>query len=390
MSLYWLALTAFAIGTEAFVIAGLLPVIASDVHITLVATGQLVTAYALTYAVGSPILAVLFNNVDRKVTLIIALSCFIAGNLVAATADGFAVLLISRMVMAIGAGLAMPTANAVAVAVATPERRGRAIAVVTSGLTVSTVLGVPLGTMIGNGFGWRATFVLVAILGTVALAGLIFGLPRGLPRTTASLAQRLAVARHGTVLQTLAATTAWAAGVFTVFTYIAIPLHNIGLTPAAISFALLVFGVAAAIGNTAGGRLVDRLGPAAIATLALTQLMVVFALQSVTLKYASPEIAGYAMLLLLFLWGLAGWAFYVAQVVTLIRLSPEAPMIALSLNASAMYLGIGIGGMTGGAVLSTLQPTDLGWVAACCFSVALALTLWRMRQESPKLHKIAG
>lgn len=390
MSLYWLALTAFAIGTEAFVIAGLLPVIASDVHITLAATGQLVTAYALTYAVGSPILAVLFNNVDRKVTLIIALSCFIAGNLVAATADGFAVLLISRMVMAIGAGLVMPTANAVAVAVATPERRGRAIAVVTSGMTVSTVLGVPLGTMIGNGFGWRATFLLVAILGAVALAGLIFGLPRGLPRTTASLAQRFAVARHRKVLQTLATTTLWAAGVFTVFTYIAIPLHNIGLAPAAVSFALLVFGIAAAIGNTAGGRLVDRFGPGVIAALALAQLIVVFALQSVTLKYASPEIAGYLMLLLLFLWGLAGWAFYVAQVVTLVRLSPEAPMIALSLNASAMYLGIGIGGMIGGAILSTLQPTDLGWVAACGFAAALALTLWRTRQESPNLQKIAG
>lgn len=390
MSLFWLALTAFAIGTEAFVIAGLLPVIASDVHITLVATGQLVTAYAFTYAIGSPVFAVLFNNVDRKLTLILALGLFIAGNFAAATANGFAVLLISRMVMAIGAGLAMPTALAVAVAVASPERRGRAIAFVTSGLTVATVLGVPLGTMIGNGLGWRATFVLVAVLGAVALAGLIFGLPRGLPRTTASLAQRLAVARHGPVLQTLAATTVWAAGVFTVFTYIAIPLRDIGLTPAAIGFALLVFGIAAAVGNTAGGRLADRFGPAAIAALALAQLIVVLTLQSVTLKYVPADIAGYAMLLLLFLWGLAGWAFYVAQVITLVRLSPEAPMIALSLNASAMYLGVGIGGAVGGVVLSALQPGDLGWVAACFFSVALALTLWRARQESPKLHKIAG
>lgn len=390
MSLYWLALTAFAIGTEAFVIAGLLPVIASDVHITLVATGQLVTAYALTYAIGSPVLAVLFNNVDRKATLILALSCFIAGNLLAATANGFAVLLISRMVMAVGAGLVMPTANAVAVAVVPTERRGRAIAVVTSGMTVATVLGVPIGTMIGNGFGWRATFVLVAILGAVALAALIFGLPRGLPRATASLAQRIAVARHSSVLQTLGATTLWAAGVFTVFTFIAVPLHNIGLTPAAVSFALLVFGITAAIGNTAGGRLVDRFGPVTIVTFSLAQLVIVFALQSVTLKYAPPEIAGYVMLLLLFLWGLAGWAFYVGQMVTLVRLSPDAPMIALSLNASAMYLGIGIGGMIGGLVLSTLQPTDLGWVAACCFTASLALTLYRTRQESPELHKIAG
>lgn len=390
MSLYWLALTAFAIGTEAFVIAGLLPVIASDVHISLVATGQLVTAYALTYAVGSPILAVLFNNVDRKLTLILALSFFIAGNLAAATADGFAVLLISRMVMAVGAGLAMPTATAIAVAVATPERRGRAVAIVISGLTIATVVGVPLGTMIGSSFGWRATFVLVAGLGAIALAGLVFGLPRGLPRAAASFAQRVAIARHPSVLQTLGTTTIWAASAFTVFTYIAIPLHDIGLSTPAVSFALLVFGVAAAIGNMAGGRLVDRFGPTAIAVLGLAQLVVVFALQSVALKYLPPEPAGYAMLLLLFLWGLAGWAFYVAQVVTLVRLSPDAPMIALSLNASAMYVGIGLGGVIGGAVLSILKPTDLGWVAACGFLAALALALWRTRQESPKLHKIAG
>ena len=181
MNIFWLALAAFSIGTEAFVIAGLLPVIAADVHISLAATGQLVTVYALTYAIGSPILAVLFNDFDRKVTLTLALVAFIVGNLIAATADGFATLMLSRMLMALGAGLCMPTANAVAVAMATPERRGRAIALVTSGLTVATVLGVPIGTLVGSHFGWRAAFVLVAILGAIALAGLQFGLPRGLP-----------------------------------------------------------------------------------------------------------------------------------------------------------------------------------------------------------------
>jgi predicted MFS family arabinose efflux permease len=159
MSVVWLAVAAFAIGTEAFVIAGLLPVIASDLQISMAATGQLVTAYALTYAVGSPILAVTFNNLDRRTVMTLALCCFIAGNLLAVVAASFAMLLMSRMLMALGAGLCMPTALAVAVAIASPERRGRAIALVISGLTVATVLGVPLGTWIGNHYGWRATFV---------------------------------------------------------------------------------------------------------------------------------------------------------------------------------------------------------------------------------------
>src|ERR1700722_3636745 len=195
MSVLWLAVAAFAIGTEAFVIAGLLPVIAADLQISLATTGQLVTAYAITYAIGSPILAVTFNNLDRRTVLTFALCCFIAGNVLAVLAGSFATLLAARMLMALGAGLCMPTALAVAVAIAAPERRGRAIALVTSGLTIATVLGVPFGTWIGNQYGWRSTFIMVAGLGALALAGLLFGLPRGLPRHTATLSQRLPLPR---------------------------------------------------------------------------------------------------------------------------------------------------------------------------------------------------
>jgi predicted MFS family arabinose efflux permease len=260
MSVFWLAVAAFAIGTESFVIAGLLPVIAADMQISVAATGQLVTVYALAYAVGSPILAVTFNNLDRRNVLILALCCFIAGNLLAVAAATFVMLMASRVLMALGAGLCMPTAIGVAVAIAPPERRGRAVALVTSGITVATVVGVPLGSLIGNAFGWRATFGLVAVLGAVALAGLLFGLQRGLPRTTATLGQRLAVARHGAVLYALATTTLWAIGGFTVFTYLSVPLRGLGFNASDISFALLIFGSAAAIGNMLGGILADRIG----------------------------------------------------------------------------------------------------------------------------------
>jgi predicted MFS family arabinose efflux permease len=155
MSVFWLALAAFAIGTEGFVIAGLLPAIATDLSISVPAAGQLVTAYALTYAVGSPILAVTLNNIDRRTVLALALSTFIAGNLAAMVASNYALLLASRMLMALGSGLCMPTALAVSVAVAAPERRGRAVALVTSGLTVATVIGVPLGNLAACSAGAR-------------------------------------------------------------------------------------------------------------------------------------------------------------------------------------------------------------------------------------------
>jgi predicted MFS family arabinose efflux permease len=380
MSPLWLALAAFAIGTEAFVIAGLLPVIAADLQISVVATGQLVTAYALTYAVGSPVLAVAFNNLDRRTLLTLALCCFIAGNLLAAAAPSFVMLLGSRMLMAVGAGLCMPTALAVTVAIASTERRGRAIALVTSGMTVATVLGVPLGTWVGNHYGWRATFILVAALGSVALAGLLFGLPRGLPRNTATLGERLAVARRGAVQQALSITAFWAMGGFTVFTYLAIPLRGLGLDPAEISLALLIFGVAAAIGNLLGGSLADRIGPVRTATLGLVTMMTALTLQSMALKFAAPQYARPMFLCLIFFWGVGGWTFYPGQVANLVQIERHASMIALSLNASAMYLGFAAGGALGAIVLTALRPDDLGWVGASSVAASLALVLLRSRQ----------
>jgi predicted MFS family arabinose efflux permease len=385
MSIVWLALAAFAIGTEAFVIAGLMPAIAADLQISLAATGQLVTAYALTYAIGSPVLAVAFNNLDRRLVLASALCAFIAGNLLAVSATSFSMLLLSRMLMALGAGLCMPTALAVSVAIASPERRGRAIALVTSGMTVATVLGVPLGTWTGAHFGWRATFVLVAILGAIALAGLLFGLPRGLPRNTATLTQRIAVARHGAVLHALAVTTFWGLGGFTVFTYLSVPLQGLGFSASEIGLALLVFGSAAAIGNMMGGTLADRIGPAATATLGLVIMMFALTLQSVTLKFGLPEYARPIFLVLIFCWGIGGWTFYPGQVANLVRIEPQASMIALSLNASAMYFGFAIGGALGGLVLAILSPSDLGWIGGTSEAVAIALVLSRGRRERLKL-----
>ena len=385
MSILWLAIAAFAIGTEAFVIAGLLPVIAADLQISLAATGQLVTAYAVTYAIGSPILAVAFNNLDRRTVLALALVCFIVGNMLAVVAGTFAVLLASRMLMALGAGLCMPTALAVAVAISTPERRGRAIALVISGLTIATVLGVPLGTWIGNQYGWRATFILVAALGGIALAGLLFGLPRGLPRTTATLSQRLAVARHGAVLHALAVTVLWGMGSFSVFTYLAVPLHGLGLSPTEISLALLIFGIAAAIGNMLGGTLADRIGAVQTATLGLVTMLFALTLQSVALKFLPPELARPVFLCLIFVWGIGGWTFYPGQVASLVHIEPHASMIALSLNASAMYLGFAIGGALGGIVLTALSPDDLGWVGGCGVAAALVGMLLRDRQGRLKI-----
>jgi predicted MFS family arabinose efflux permease len=161
-SLLWLALGAFAIGTEGFMIAGLLPALARDLNVGLPAAGHLVTAFSLAYAIGAPVMAVLTAGLERRRLLAVAMAGFSIANLLAAVAPGYAGLLAARLLLALSAASFMPAASGYAAALGGPERRGRALSMVTNGLTLAIIAGVPLGVLVGEGFGWRATFVGVA------------------------------------------------------------------------------------------------------------------------------------------------------------------------------------------------------------------------------------
>jgi predicted MFS family arabinose efflux permease len=174
-----------------------------------------------------------------------------------------------------------------------------------------------------------------------------------------------------------------------VFTYFAVPLRGLGYNASDISLALLIFGSAAAIGNVLGGLLADRLGTTATAALGLGGMATALVLHSLVLKFM-PEHARHAVLGAIFLWAISGWAFYPAQIASIIRIDPKASTIALSLNASAMYLGFAIGGVLGGAVLAARGPTDLGWVGGLGVAAALSVHLLREWQARPKPYGIAG
>jgi MFS family permease len=192
--LLWLALGTFAVGTESFMIAGLLPGMAADLAVTLPQAGQLVTAFALAYALSSPVLTALTGRIERRSLLIGAMLAFAAANVLAWTAPGYLQLMAARILLAFAAGLYVPGANALASTVAAPERRGSAIAIVNGGLSLAIALGVPLGALVGDGMGWRTTFGGVAILAALAALGLAYGLPKGIGAglATATLRERVA------------------------------------------------------------------------------------------------------------------------------------------------------------------------------------------------------
>jgi predicted MFS family arabinose efflux permease len=385
-SLYWLALGTFAIGTEGFMISPLLPGIGADLAVSVATAGQLVTAFAFAYAISSPVLTALTGNADRRKLLILAMSAFSVANLVAWTATGYWTLMGARILLAFAAGLYVPSANALAGALVAPERRGGALAIVNGGTTVAIAFGVPLGAVIGDRLGWRMTFAGVAILAATAAVGLIAGLRPGIAAglATVKIRERLAVARQPAVLTALLVTTLWATGAYAVYTYLAIFLASAtGIAGAQIGLVLFLWGIAAAFGLFVGGSLNDRLGHRAVLGPSLLVLALAFLSLATTASLLSQAQALVPFLLAIAVWGVAAWAFFPAQQARLIgiagiRLAP----IALSLNASFMFIGFSLGAAIGSVTLAHGSATDLGWVGGTC-EIAALLLMRATRRRAP-------
>lgn len=378
---------AFAIGTGSLVITGILPNLAVAFGVPVDTAGLLISVFAIAYAVGSPVLSTLLGNLDRRLVLIGSLTVFALANLLAAFTSDFGWMMLARIVMALGAGVFMPAANAVAVALVPPERRARAIALVTGGMTVSLILGVPLGTAVAT-LGWHFAFLVVALFGALALLGLLLKMPAGLPRGTNTLAERLQVARRGDVLLALGTTALWTTGAFTLYTYIAPFLSaHAGITGHWLSATLVLTGIGAALGNQWGGQASDRFGPVPTLTFVLILLAVALASASLVAVTLPPAVAIFVLPVVLTVWSGAGWAGHPSQMSRLAAMAPEATVVALSLNASALYVGIAAGAALGQQVLRHGASWELGFVGAACELAALALLLLSVRRRRAAARK---
>jgi predicted MFS family arabinose efflux permease len=382
--LYWLALGTFAIGTEGFMIAPLLPDLARDLSVSLVTAGQLVTVFSLTYALSSPVLTAITGDVDRRRLLIGSMLAFAAANFVAWSAHGYATLLAARILLAVAAGLYVPNANALASAIVEPARRGTALSIVTGGTSVAVALGVPLGALIGDRFGWRLNFAAVGVLGFIATAGLLSGLPRDIAGRlpVASLRERVEVARQPAVLLALLSTMLWATGAYAVYTYLASFLVlAAGLAGSFVSAVLFMWGVAAVIGLWLGGRLTDRFGYLPVIVTSLSLLVLAFLSLSASAILLPPVAARTPILLAIVVWGVSAWSFFPAQQARLINIAGvKVAPVALSLNASFQFLGFSTGAALGSLTLTNASPLALGWVGASCVVAALSLVLTASRR----------
>lgn len=384
--LFSLALGAFAIGTESYVVAGVLPTIASDLGVTVPLAGQLITAFALTYALGSPLIAVATGAMERRRLLLVSLSAFGAFNLVAALTHSYALLLVARIGMGLSAGTFMPAASAYAVAATPAEHRGRALSVIYGGLTVAMVIGAPIGVLLGGHFGWRFIFLVVAALTAATLAGLAVTLARLRPAASVSLADRIAIARRPDVLATLAVTVVTITGVYTIYSYLAPFLQRTAhLSGDAVALVLFLFGLGSTAGNFLSGSITDRIGPRRVVATVLTGLMVIFASLSLVGAVVPPGAARWIVVPLIALWGFVGFSFPSAQQAHMVTLAPKLAPITLSLNSSAIYLGASLGALLGSLVVAGGSVAEVGWVGAACEATAFLLLRFARRRHAAVL-----
>lgn len=364
-----LALGTFAIGTDAFVVSGILPAVAGDLRVGLDAAGQVVTAYALTYALGAPLLAALTARLPRERTVTLALGLFALANALCALAPGYGFLIAARVLAGVAAALYTPTAYALAAGLARPERRGSALAAVALGLTASAVLGVPFGAFLGQRLGWHATFWFVALLSAAAVAVLLSSPPRGASADGAvptSLRERFAPLARPTVLLALLPSLLWCTANFTSYTYLGAALAE-RHAPDAVVALFLVYGLGGLAGSQAGGHLADRFGPArpiaaCLAVAAANQALL-------GLSAASTMTLGAALVA----WSFTGWATFAPQQSRLLAVEPANGPLVIALNNSTIYLGSALGAALGGVLVAHgLPASGLHWATAGLLAAALA------------------
>ncbi|WP_413990660.1 MFS transporter [Labrys okinawensis] len=376
IALIALTIAAYAIGTTEFVIVGLLPTVAHDLQITLPLAGLIVSVYALGVTFGAPVITALTGRLDRKSLLLGLMALFIVGNTAAALSPSYGTLLVARVLSAFAHGVFFSVGATIAADLVAPNRRASAIALMFMGLTVAIVTGVPLGTFIGQSFGWRATFWGVASLGVIAFAAVALLLPTHLPKAPpARLVEQVRVLGSGRLLLVFAMTALGYGGTFVAFTYLASILQEItGFATGSVSLILVLYGAAIAVGNLAGGRIADGNPVKALTGLFALQALVL-AVFTVTAVSPAWTLVTLAALGFLSFANVPGLQLYVVQLARLHR--PAAVDVASALNIAAFNLGIALGAWIGGLVVAS--PLGLGMtplVGAVLVGAALGLTLW--------------
>lgn len=373
-----LAAGAFGIGVTEFAPMGLLPVIATDLGVSIPTAGLLISAYALGVMLGAPLMTLTTGRVPRRALLIGLVAIFTLGNLLSAISTDYNTLLIARVITSLNHGAFFGVGSIVAASLVPPNRQAGAVAAMFMGLTIATVVGVPLSTWAGDVLGWRASFWAIAAIGLIVMIALRLTLPKLPAPTDSNPLAELKVLGRGPVLSALVLTVIGSSAMFTVFTYIAPILRDV--THASIGFItamLVIYGLGLTVGNWLGGKFADKsVDRTLIITLtSLAAILVVFAF---IMPFAVPSSV------VIFIWGVASFALVPPLQVRVMAAAADAPNLASSVNIGAFNLGNAIGAAVGGAVIAGgLGYPAVAIAGAVSAGLGLALVLILSRKRAP-------
>lgn len=366
-----LALATFVAGTVELVIAGILGMIAQDLNVSVGAVGQLISIFSLVFAFGSPILIALTSKIERRKLLIISMLIFFLGNILSIVSINFTMLLIARIILAASCSIVVVVSITLAASTVAPNLRGRAIGLIFMGLSASLVFGVPLGTLIGDNFGWRMTFVLVAALSILATLGIIKFLPKVPAQPTVPLLKQLSTLKNPKIITIQLISVLELTGHFTVYTYFTPLLQDtMGLSANMISLVLLVFGVAGITGGWIGGWSSDKFGGAKT----IPSALILFAISLFILPLATGSLV--TLFIDVLFWGALVWILSPAVQSFLVQASPDSSDIQLGLNTSFLHLGVALGSGMGGVLVNNYPVTTNTWVGGLMVVLALICALY--------------
>lgn len=362
----FLSMGAFALGVDAYIMAGLLPGIASSFAVSSSGAGQTVTIFTVCYAVSAPIFGALTAGKPVRWTLAAALTLFSLANACSALADSFPLLLASRAVAGLGAGLYTPLAVSAAAALVSVDRRGRALGLIVGGLAMGTAVGVPFGLVLAEHVGWRGTLWLVTALGGLALTSIIVGLPAIAVKSPPSLRERIAILGDRRITAAVGISFLTAVGTIGLYTYVALLFHAVGGVDNVLPY-FWAWSLGGLVGIYVVGHLIDRTGrPEAVMASMLAALVIALAALTMTLREHGETIACFL------LWGAAAWGAQAPQQHRLLSLQPEHGSTAVALHSSAHYLGSAVGAALGGVAMTAgMNVTALPWLATAVLALAL-------------------
>ncbi|WP_142415819.1 MFS transporter [Bartonella massiliensis] len=374
LKILFISLAMFALGLDAYVVAGLLPQIAVSFDLSEAAAGQAVTIFTLCYALSAPFFTLLFAIKEARKTLLYALLVFLVANGVSACATNYTILLFSRAIAGLGAGLFSPIAMVAATQLVAVEKKGRALGLTLGGMSCGTVLGVPLGLLISDYFSWHASFGLVVLVSMIAFAGLWWGVPRLVIAAPASVKERIAVLSDKRIFITVLITFLTAIASLGAYTYLS-PIITSSVSNVDMVIAFWVWGVGGVFGSFSIGYLIDKTKGTPLLLLALLSLMAIAIFSLYFMQYLHS-----ILFLPLFIWGMTGWASLAPQQHSLLAYQPQHSNAALALNSSCNYLGSAVGALLGGLIGSFLSYSYIPLFATFILIVALLLKIMLIRR----------